>query len=121
MSRMKPRIRLEKVAIPMMPADLTSCLRSSPSTRSATGPVGCMQTLEHGGRKQGEHNLVVSDEQMTLAAFLRGTSQHIGLWPIGRDEIHIHRGEAINRIAVVAGQCERSHEYIRHNHRRDEV
>src|SRR5438874_12071650 len=120
MSRMKPRIRLEKVAIPITPADLTSCLRSSPSTRSATGPVRCMQALEHGGRKQWEHDLVVSDQQMTLAAFLRGTAQDIGLRPIGRQEIHIHRGETSDRIAEIAGQRERFQRNLRRNHRRAE-
>src|SRR6266852_5823447 len=76
------------------------CARSWQAPGSAT-------RVDHGGREERDHDLVVADERVSASVAGRRPRDDVGLRAIRADEIKIHRRQAGEREAFVAreGDC----------------
>src|SRR4051812_12809218 len=112
MSRMNPRMRLEKVAAPMTPAALMTWLRSARAAvedsaseamlpRAPARRLPCGEAFKDPGGEQRHHDFVVADQAVALAAPLRRPPDHVRERAIVRHEIHIHGRDAIHGMTEV--------------------
>ena len=59
--------------------------------------------FENGGREEGKHDLMVTNQGIAFSTLESGSFDHIHRWPVMVDEVHIHRCDFLERMSQIPG------------------
>ena len=66
--------------------------------------LGDAKLLKDGGREEGKHDLMMTNQGIALSTLESGSPDDIHRRPVMVDEVHIHRCDFLERVSQIPGE-----------------